>query len=755
MARLSGADARNMGFGVAGLTGVNGYLSPEGALIDTPIREKYEDEKKWRERTVNYYLSRNQRRVEVQHAYMHQSIQMYNAFTDVEDVPPYARTSDSQVARTPIAFEYINPIYNPINVRLGEFASTDYKVHSYMTNAAAKSRKEQYYTELRLQQLAQKVMPNLMQLAPELIGDASQDMAGFSGTPEQYLEERYRDMYDKMADTLLADWLDRSKFKTILDQIYRFYLLTNMAVAWVELNPHTLEVEIQPEDPRYVVWDTEMVDDHGRTMQFVTRFRYESENNILLKYPKKVTREQLQALASKESTSAYYLRPYIEERGETMYLVTETRWKYVDNVTVKKAKDGLGIPESDNDSESIRYEEVYYSIQVGSEMELEGGALPNQVRSVDFFGTGSLGVFVLKLGQSISPDSPTNLIRVQGLVRHRNALFYKLMNLIADVKGMIMMVDTSILPIVTDKDGRESPSLAALTDMIQQDKIVPVNGMQLGQQMEYVGVKPMNPMQTIEVGIPSGMDFIVNQINLISNEINSILAYSDARTGAINKYETSSNAMLNKTASDKATAYADVQFDNFVEGTLTYVANLLKIADTLSRVRAGYFNNTKLIDAIEMRLGDMTATLPRDSFILQDIGLHVRRRTNSAEMKANIQTWIANALQSGAVSSDDFLDVMTSDNIEDAAQRIRIRQREQQAMAAQQQEQQAQQQQQMMEQQMQMQMQMQQQLKEMDVENKALLEQVKADMKARNSILNAQVNAQIQETNQMQERTQE
>jgi hypothetical protein len=76
-------------------------------------------------------------------------------------------------------------------------------------------------------------------------------------------------------------------------------------------------------------------------------------------------------------------------------------------------------------------------------------------------------------------------------------------------------------------------------------------------------------------------------------------------------------------------------------------------------------------------------------------------------------------------------------------------------MAAQQQEQQAQQQQQMMEQQMQMQMQMQQQLKEMDTENKALLEEVKANFKARNSLLNAQKNAEIQEINQMQERTQE
>jgi hypothetical protein len=737
----------------------NGILinNQANGIINTrqfPLIDQYRNEKDWRIQVVKFYISTNLQTISYLHAMFHASIRMYNAITETSEVPDYAKDSKGKVLNS-VMYDYVNPLFNPINVRLGEFAGTDYVIHSYLRNKAAESRKQDFYTQARMQQILKERMPNTAEmLDPTAIGDAQSMMQaeGMEGQLDEFMEKKYRDLYDTIADKLIQDWKERSYFKPILDQIYRYYLLTDTAVAWVELNPHTLEVDIQVENPCNVVWDTEMTDDLGRDMQFCMRYRYQSENEILLKYPK-IKREDLDSMASRNTPAGGYLRPYyIDQRdNETRFLVTETRWKYVKKKSVADAKEGLGIPPSDNDSEQINYEEVYYSIQIGDEIEIDGGVLSNQVRSVDFFGNSNLGVFVLRLGQSLSPRSPTELIRVEGLIKQRNLVFFKLMQMVADMKGVVMFVDTSIIPTMPNEDGVNEPRLDVLADMMQQDKIVPVNGMQLGGAMDAMGTKIVKPVELIEVGVPAGMDYLRNQLDFLTMEINRMLAYNDARVGSINKYETKTNAQMNKSASDKATAYKDVQFDNFVERTLEYVANSLKIADTLTRVRAGYYNNTKLIDAIEMRLGDEVATLPRDSFLFQDIGIHIRRRVDSAERKMMIeQQFLPMALQSGNITLSEYATFLTSDNLEDAFEKIQEDMRKKEIAAQKQQQEQMMQQQQMQEQMMQQQMQMQQQLKEMETNSKMMLEELKGNIKLRNSTENAKNNAAIQEANQLQ-----
>lgn len=717
-------------------------------LRGLPRKEDYDTEEDWRIACYKRFVSKSAPRMSDKHAMMRLALDMYIATTDTSSIPPYATVPGSDVATSSVPYEHNNPLFAPIRKRVGMFKQAEIVTNATIVNASAHSRKEDMYVADIMARAMGGQMGNIEALSGMPLPNPQAEMQahGFSGPFSEYMDKKYRDYWEHRAEKIINDWIAKSDFKETLDQQYLNYALTQTVVFWPRINPMTKQVEIYVEDPTQILWDMDMQDQHGRDMQWAIRYRYFSENEILHQYD--ISRDELQKFRGYYAPTFFssVLPAYKEVDTTFYYLVAECRWLYTEDMSVENAKrhtdmDVIVTPEY-TEKDSLRYEEVYNTVIIGHYHELEGGRMPNQVRSVDITSKGNLGVFVLSLDHQINPLAPTNGMRVQSYVRLRNMLFFKLTQQIADMKGVFIEVDTSLLPEA--QDGQ--PDYQRFFDDMLGNKVVWKDSTQGGMLMDQaVSLRQQEVVTVKNAGMPSDLPVLINMINVITTEINTILSINDSSLGTIGQYQNATTATLNMNAYQAAIEYEDKEFKRITERVLTYIANLNKILDVVQDTNSLQYGNEEAIDAVVIRNGDDYLEVDPEGFLFQDIGIRIQIETDSVEKRQRMQQYLLAGMQNGTITLPQLIEFESSDNVSDGMYRLKIMLEDNERKAR---EQQAQQQQMAMQQQqlaMQQQAQLQSQRSQEDLQSDLMKQEQKKDLELRNANVNTENNAKMQQ----------
>lgn len=726
--------------------------NPFGNASGIPNKEEYDSEEKWRLACYHNLSRGSVGSARKKQALYEAAYQVYLATTDSAGIPDYATVQDSDgVATSSMPYEYFNPLFAPVRKRVGEFKQMGLRPTVRITNDSAKSRKEKE----KINAIISKALGEAQNFAESVIGQpmpnpvAQAEQMGFNDFQE-YLQRGYRDLYEIEAERILTDWLDKNHFKLTLDQIYHKFVLTQTAILFPTINPFSLEVELQIEDPVYCLWDMNGTDEYGRDIQWFTRYRYESDNEILRRYPD-ISREQLEDIGNNSIPNHYtYITglfpPVYSEGDENYYLVSETRWIYTEDTSLGQAIDNTDIELTRLDpvmaDEAIPYEEVYYTVRIGHHFEAVGGRLPFQARSVDVTEKANLGVFVLNLDHAISPAAPTNIARVQSYISLRNMLMYKASSLIADMKGVILEVDLSMVPI--GEDG--NPDTKGFMEAMQSNKIVFKDTTEAAMSMgePSVSLRYQDAINVKEVGMPKDLGNIMNMINIVTNQINELLGINEAAIGQVGQYQNATTAKINEGAYKAALAYEDKSFLNITEIALTHIANLKKILGEYKKIQSQTFTNYEAEDAINIRVGDTAVSMDPEGFLFQDIGAHIKLDENTAAKRQMFIQAAQMSLQQGSMTFREYLELMESDTTTEMIERMKAYYAAQEQQAQAQQQQQMQMQQQMMQQQMQQQAQMQQLDQQQKTMSEMQIQTLKKDLEERNAAANSTRNAQMQ-----------
>jgi hypothetical protein len=612
--------------------------STYGVSFISPRRDQFANEKDYYRAHAQSFVFRNMPHHNMRLALMGSGIDIVTSTTQGAKAATYASPAQraTQISMQEMLF---NALSGRISILHGEWVSRKYKAAVVMPNRRMTSR----YSELYGQLFWSKVMndalgPELAQrFDPELI-DYKAVMGAFEGSVSEWMTTNYRDTVEVVAQRIIDDLLSSQDFDGWLKQMYYYWLMTETANSCPEVDPQTFRTKLPLIHPEGAVPDYACNDDYFTNGYGFLRYRYESVESILMRFPD-IRREQISNATTGTSSlfglpttrlwqgtynevlvAHYWFRDVVEIEHECR--TTENpriemengRPAYREDVQEKKAKG--------------RIEQLHYCCLVAGDVVAEYGRSPFEVRTKENPAAVALPSCSAVHGRSVRPDHPSRVNMVTPLVKARAMAIAKLIDLVESVQGAYIEYDKGI---IENRTGDATGDLINFMAQVKSTRMIP----------RPTDAAPGQPtLRVVDFNGDMGtINNLMGYVVFLSQQIDENMTINPARTGQVGQYLGKEVGQAAKTQSDFGTAPAQMTFERFIEQTLLKWLMLeIKCVRALrERSLAGDAMARQSEEVLRIRYGDEAMQLSLEELNLLDLGIKIERKVNEAEQAAGIR----------------------------------------------------------------------------------------------------------------------
>lgn len=627
-----------------------------------PSKGDYQNEEDWLVATTQHYLSVNRDRFNYIHSQQQESVNMYNRVFG--QFPGTGQPDNLRQEATPGKIYYhLNKIFGVLRQNVGRRKSRRMDVTASAVNADAESRMQTHKGLMFLNEFFKASYPKLYDgiingMWPKYDPNSGLEL-------HNYADKTYRDKYAQAAERIMMSWVKSSGFYDWLISTYIHYWLTETAIAFVDVDPETLKVDLALTKPMSAIWDMDSTSDVFSDQQYLMRVNYLPVTEVMRRWPK-IKIEDIEKYVGSDSSMAYLPFAKGNNDGKQMILVTEIRFLYNEDLSID-IPDGFEVTldevtgeikaSTNKKQKVINAQEAYEATIIAGNIMVSGGKMPYQARSIDNLGKANLRAEVLKLDQNISPYSPPLPIRVKALQDEINQVFAKMLSIMHDTQAPFIEINPMALSLAGYEGRNEAERYKkAIEDVISTrvvvldaDQITLTPGSEMPPPIRFTGHDPTGPLPAL-----------VNQFNLLLNEFREMLNWNAAMQGQVSQYASGSNISAIQQQVAEGMAYRESMFDDFVSRTLTLVCN------TIKSVLMAHKKDDRIkyvTQKIRATVGDLTYDIfESDEMTLQDYQIEIEMSLSEAEYRQRVELLIQMGAQQGTL---DPLDIAILSDIPD------------------------------------------------------------------------------------------